>query len=120
MIPLCLDQGVGCIHWSPLARALLAGIGFGAGLGRAAVGLCRRRSAGVAGHDVGRAGAGAGCGPVAGRVDRLDGDGVRSGVGEVLDAPHAGFAAEVGYRADAAAVGEHVVGELGLRRLVVG
>ena len=41
-------------------------------------------------------------------------------MGEVLDAPHAGFAAEVGHRADAAAVGEHVVGELGLRRLVVG
>jgi aryl-alcohol dehydrogenase-like predicted oxidoreductase len=25
MIPLCLDQGVGCIPWSPLARGLLAG-----------------------------------------------------------------------------------------------
>ena len=24
-IPLCLDQGVGCIPWSPLARGLLAG-----------------------------------------------------------------------------------------------
>jgi hypothetical protein len=55
-----------------------------------------------------------------GRVDRLDGDGVGAGMGEVLDAPHAGCAAEVGHRADAAAVGEHVVGELGLRRLVVG
>jgi aryl-alcohol dehydrogenase-like predicted oxidoreductase len=25
MIPLCLDQGVGCIPWSPLARGMLAG-----------------------------------------------------------------------------------------------
>jgi aryl-alcohol dehydrogenase-like predicted oxidoreductase len=25
MIPLCLDQGVGCIPWSPLARGVLAG-----------------------------------------------------------------------------------------------
>ena len=25
MIPICLDQGVGCIPWSPLARGLLAG-----------------------------------------------------------------------------------------------
>ena len=25
MLPLCLDQGVGCIPWSPLARGLLAG-----------------------------------------------------------------------------------------------
>jgi aryl-alcohol dehydrogenase-like predicted oxidoreductase len=25
MIPLCLDQGVGCVPWSPLARGLLAG-----------------------------------------------------------------------------------------------
>ncbi|MBT2210376.1 aldo/keto reductase [Actinomadura sp. NEAU-AAG7] len=25
MIPLCLDQGVGCLPWSPLARGLLAG-----------------------------------------------------------------------------------------------
>jgi aryl-alcohol dehydrogenase-like predicted oxidoreductase len=25
MIPLCIDQGVGCIPWSPLARGLLAG-----------------------------------------------------------------------------------------------
>jgi aryl-alcohol dehydrogenase-like predicted oxidoreductase len=25
MIPLCLDQGVGCIPWSPLARGFLAG-----------------------------------------------------------------------------------------------
>jgi aryl-alcohol dehydrogenase-like predicted oxidoreductase len=25
MIPLCLDQGVGCIPWSPLARGILAG-----------------------------------------------------------------------------------------------
>jgi aryl-alcohol dehydrogenase-like predicted oxidoreductase len=25
MIPLCLDQGVGCIPWSPLARGLLTG-----------------------------------------------------------------------------------------------
>ena len=25
MIPLCLDQGIGCIPWSPLARGLLAG-----------------------------------------------------------------------------------------------
>ena len=25
MIPLCLDQGVGVIPWSPLARGLLAG-----------------------------------------------------------------------------------------------
>jgi aryl-alcohol dehydrogenase-like predicted oxidoreductase len=25
VIPLCLDQGVGCIPWSPLARGLLAG-----------------------------------------------------------------------------------------------
>src|SRR4029453_2356037 len=25
MVPLCLDQGVGCIPWSPLARGLLAG-----------------------------------------------------------------------------------------------
>ena len=25
MIPQCLDQGVGCIPWSPLARGLLAG-----------------------------------------------------------------------------------------------
>ena len=25
MISLCLDQGVGCIPWSPLARGLLAG-----------------------------------------------------------------------------------------------
>ena len=25
MIPLCLDQGVGCIPWSPLARGLLVG-----------------------------------------------------------------------------------------------
>jgi aryl-alcohol dehydrogenase-like predicted oxidoreductase len=25
MIPQCLDQGVGIIHWSPLARGLLAG-----------------------------------------------------------------------------------------------
>ena len=24
-IPLCLDQGVGCIPWSPLARGVLAG-----------------------------------------------------------------------------------------------
>src|SRR4029450_6018234 len=46
-------------------------------------------SAGEAGRDVGRAGAGAGCGPVAGRIDRLDGDGVGAGVGEVLDATHA-------------------------------
>jgi len=25
MVPLCLDQGVGCIPWSPLARGVLAG-----------------------------------------------------------------------------------------------
>jgi aryl-alcohol dehydrogenase-like predicted oxidoreductase len=25
MLPLCLDQGVGCIPWSPLARGMLAG-----------------------------------------------------------------------------------------------
>src|SRR5215469_1648557 len=25
MVPLCLDQGVGCIPWSPLARGMLAG-----------------------------------------------------------------------------------------------
>ncbi len=25
MIPLCLDQGIGCIPWSPLARGMLAG-----------------------------------------------------------------------------------------------
>jgi len=25
MIPLCLDQGVGCVPWSPLARGVLAG-----------------------------------------------------------------------------------------------
>ena len=25
MIPLCLDQGVGCVPWSPLARGRLAG-----------------------------------------------------------------------------------------------
>jgi aryl-alcohol dehydrogenase-like predicted oxidoreductase len=25
MIPLCLDQGIGCIPWSPLARGFLAG-----------------------------------------------------------------------------------------------
>lgn len=25
MIPLCLDQGVGCIPWSPLARGFLTG-----------------------------------------------------------------------------------------------
>jgi aryl-alcohol dehydrogenase-like predicted oxidoreductase len=25
MIPLCLDQGVGCVPWSPLARGILAG-----------------------------------------------------------------------------------------------
>ena len=25
MIPLCVDQGVGCIPWSPLARGVLAG-----------------------------------------------------------------------------------------------
>src|SRR5579875_2861147 len=25
MIPLCVDQGVGCIPWSPLARGMLAG-----------------------------------------------------------------------------------------------
>jgi aryl-alcohol dehydrogenase-like predicted oxidoreductase len=25
MIPFCLDQGVGCIPWSPLARGVLAG-----------------------------------------------------------------------------------------------
>ena len=25
MVPLCLDQGVGCIPWSPLARGFLAG-----------------------------------------------------------------------------------------------
>ena len=25
MIPLCLDQGVGVIPWSPLARGVLAG-----------------------------------------------------------------------------------------------
>lgn len=25
MLPMCLDQGVGCIPWSPLARGLLAG-----------------------------------------------------------------------------------------------
>jgi aryl-alcohol dehydrogenase-like predicted oxidoreductase len=31
MIPQCLDQGVGCIPWSPLARGLLAGGGAGRG-----------------------------------------------------------------------------------------
>src|SRR6266571_1536954 len=29
MIPLCLDQGIGCIPWSPLARGLLAGTMYG-------------------------------------------------------------------------------------------
>jgi aryl-alcohol dehydrogenase-like predicted oxidoreductase len=31
MVPLCLDQGVGCIPWSPLARGLLAGGGTSGG-----------------------------------------------------------------------------------------
>ena len=41
-------------------------------------------------------------------------------MGEVLNAPHPGYAAEVGHRADTTAVSEQVVGELGLRRPVVG
>ena len=42
MIPLCIDQGVGVIPWSPLARGVLAG--NRTRVGRAAHHACRQRS----------------------------------------------------------------------------